>query len=154
MPELVELPDIEYRFVARPRPYPADLRADWRVSALVLAVDKTRGKRASVPQLHVLVWAMLDPAHGVDLARALRGETTRLPPVRFDPAVVRAVDRAVGLGVLDRDGKRLKLASRGSALLESVTSDPELLSQEKRILQELGGPVSMVAVERLAGLAK
>jgi hypothetical protein len=152
MREFLELPDVEYRFVARPRPYPADLRADWRISAVVLAVDKSRGKRASVPQLHVLVWAMLDPEHGLHLARALHGESTRLPPIRFDPAVVRAVDLAVGLGVLVRDGKRLKLAAGGVELLELIASEPEVMSQEKLILNDLGGSVSMVAVDRLAGL--
>ncbi len=152
--DLAELPDVEYQFVVRPRPYAADLRADWRISAVVLAVDKSRGKRASVPQLHVLVWAMLDSAHGSDLARALRGESSRLPPIRFDPAVVRAVDRAVGLGMLQREGKRLKLADGGAVWLEMLSSEPELMSQEKLILRELGGPVSMVAVDRLAGLAK
>lgn len=146
------IPDVAYHFAVRRRPYPADLRADWRITAVLLAVDKSRGKRASVPQVHVLVWAMLDAPHGASLARALSGTDGFLPPVRFDPAVSRAVDRAVGFGLLTRDGKRLVLTEPGHFWIEAVLSDPELLSEEKEILQRLGGAVSMTAVDRITGL--
>lgn len=144
--------DVAYHFAVRRRPYPADLRADWRITAVLLAVDRSRGKRASVPQVHVLVWALLDAAHGASLARALSGADGLLPPVRFDPAVSLAVDRAIGFGLLRRDGKRVMLSAPGHLWLEAVHSDPELLSEEKEILQMLGGAVSMAAVDRIAGL--
>lgn len=153
MTNLQDLPDIQYGFTTRPRPYPADLRADWRISAVILAVDKSRGKRASVPQLHVLVWAMLDATHGSELARALEGGGGPLPPVRFDPAVAQAVDRAVGLGLLERNGRRLQLSDLGRRWLGRLTGDTELMSHEKATLDALGGPVSMVAIDRVTGLA-
>lgn len=149
-----QLPEVGYLFGVRPRPYPADLRAAWRISAILLAVDKSRGKRASVPQIHVLVWAMLNPEHGAELARAIRGEPGPVPPIRFDPAVARGVDRAIGFGLLRRDGKRLRVTESGQSWLDEVRGESELMEQEKSILAALGGPVSMASIDRIAGAAR
>jgi len=110
-------------------------------------------RRASVTQLHALVWAMLADGHGAQMAASLSGDSTEPVPIRFDPAVARAIDLAVGLGLLARDGKRIRFEPDGEVWWQSLVSDPSLMSQEKAILDNLG-TVSMVDIERAVGVGR
>ena len=101
---LEELTGAQFRFTARPTAIPPDLRPVWRMTILVLFLQRCcRQGKSSLKKLHVLNWAIRHPASRQTLLDVLDG---RARPdraiVRFDPALNRALDLADFLDSLTR----------------------------------------------------
>lgn len=135
----------------RPEAVPGDLRPGWRIAALVMLLDRSHGKSATLEQIHVIGWAMLaDKTREIVLA-ALEG---KLSPdsvlVRYDPSWSRAIDLAVGFGLAAwTNTGRLALSREGAVLAGELWEEEEVLLPERSFLSKFR--VSQAMIERLLG---
>lgn len=149
--EILEALNIPFRFVRRPVPIPADLRASWKIALVVAILDRCcRGGRSSLRRLHVLNWAIRSPRNLKAVHGALQGAvdpTTVL--VRFDPSLNRAIDRARGFGLVRSPrGDRVELTPMGEALVRQMAVS-ETLSTESEALSEIGQQLTEARTDEL-----
>lgn len=132
-------------FTPRPAPVSPRLRPAHRVALLLALVDKCHGRRGTLLQLHALDTALIDG----DFRRHLAGrDRSGLRPVglRLDPALNRAVDRAVGEGLLFFDQTAtVGLTAAGKDALAAIT-EAGVLEQERAILSEIRGKLTQLKV--------
>jgi hypothetical protein len=136
----------------RPASLAAIHRPAWRVPVTALLVDACRGKKAKREQLIVLNWAVRSEECAGALAALLAGQAAAHDVgVRYEPALVRAVNIAVGTGVLAADGDYVNLTDAGRALIDEV-ADQDLYDHERRMLALLPRALPVgTAVELLRG---
>jgi hypothetical protein len=129
----------DFTFRRRPAPVPADLRLSWRLPFLVLALGKSRGKRASLAKLHIVSDAAKNRANLLKLASVAGGEIGPTEwRIRIEPAVGRAANFLVGEGLTAwvRVGGRVgaQLTSRGLAAYELLEKESTLFAAERELL--------------------
>lgn len=139
-------------FTPRPAPVSPRLRPARRVALLLELVDKCRGGRATLLQLHALDTALVDP----EARQRLAGDAERdgaLAVVRVDPSLNRAVDRAVGDGLLHlRPDATVQLTYAGRAALVALR-EADVLCAERAALAELRGKLTQTQVRLATGVA-
>jgi len=153
---LFSIPELDAKFIFRRRPValPGDLRPTWRIGLLMLLLRQCcRQQRSSLTRLHVLNWAVRSEANRGDLTALLEG---RLAPdaliVRFEPAFNRAIDFAIGEGLVNRvDGSRIELTDAGKAFAEEIAMDPNLFIPEKGLVGAIGQKASEALVDNIFG---
>lgn len=149
---LRDLLDVEGIFTDRPAAVPGDLRSRWRVALLALLLDRCHGKSATLEQVHVVGWALMEDQGRRHLSDALDGN---LRPdaviVRYDPAWSRAADLSVGEGVTEwvPETGRLRLTETGRAVARSLWEEESIFVEEKEFLH--GRLISQAAIQRMLG---
>jgi hypothetical protein len=162
MPELKQVTDDESLVVQpRPTPLPCDLRPIWRIAALVLILNQCRQKRATIEQLHVMNWSIRSRKAQEQFLAYRQGHK---PPnevvVRYDPSLTRAIDFALGAGIVERyekidsvdDGKpqyRLALSTLGETLASELMEDEDIFILEKAFLRDIGQKVTQKQIADL-----
>ncbi len=142
--------DAPMDFTARADPISPDFRPERRVAVCMLIIDKSRAGKASWKAMHVLSWALQSPKR-VEMLTNLKNGTNLLdvPMVRFEPALDRALDLALGLGFMTRDGVGpFELTDAGREALAEVR-EAGVLEREVAALAAVNGKVSNRDVERL-----
>jgi hypothetical protein len=123
-------------------PVPGELRTAWRISTLLLIIDKCRGRKASWPQMHVLSWALLSRMTVDELRGLLSAENTvDRPLVAIDPAVNATVDLAFGFDLIDRSGDTVALTEAGERALQSVRASESFVA-ERQLLDSVHGRIT------------
>ena len=150
---LAELFDTGFDFNDRPAPVPADIRADWRAPLLMLIVNSCRGRKASLQQVQAIAEATIFAESREDFLRSFDGEADPAALlIRYDPAVTRAANLAVGLDLLAwQNRSRLGLTAKGQAMLDKILEDDGAFVEEREFLSDLGGSISMSSVNRMLG---
>ena len=150
---LAELFDTEFEFDNRPAPVPADVRADWRVPLLLLIVNSCRSRRASLQQVQAIAWAAIFDESREGFLRAFRGESDPAALlIRYDPAVTRTANLAVGLDLLSwQNRSRLALTSKGQAMLAGILENDSVLANERTFLSDLGSSIPMNGIDKMLG---
>lgn len=137
--------DGQVTFRQQPAPVPGRLLPGRRVALLLLTIQKCRGQRATPLQMHALDTALVDPDARKALASAGNDLQTS-PIIRYDPALTRAIDRAVGFGLARWiGGNRLELTDHGKAVSGMVRS-ADVLSVERAAFDEIPGQLTQKAV--------
>lgn len=141
-------------FRSRPISLPADLRPTWRIGLLVLMLSKCcRQQKSSLTRLHVLNWAVRSEPNMESLLALLANELT--PDsliVRFEPAFNRAIDFAIGEGLIQRvDGARIELTTAGKSFAKEIVEKADLYSNEKRLLDLVRLRASEGLVDQIFG---
>ena len=115
-------------------------------------VDKCRGRRATLLQLHALDTALIDPAARQRLSGD-RDSLITFTVVRIDPALNRAVDRALGdsLLAMGADGT-VQLAEAGNVALREIRAR-RALAPERALLSEIDGKLTQRSVRLATGVA-
>ena len=149
----------------RNQPIPGQFRTVRRLALTSLLLNACRGAQATLPQLHVLNWAVRTPESRQAFLAFING---KVPPdeavVRFDPTLHRAIQYAVEERIVsDRasvqemlDGKqeskprqyRIVLTNKGKMLAEAV-EEAGLLVDERIFLESLDKKVTQVLVDEL-----
>src|SRR5262245_35090316 len=114
----LDIPELksEFVFTRRPAAIPADLRLGWRIGLLVLLLSKCcRAGRTTLARLHVHSWAIRNKANKDNLSAVIAGD---IPPdallVRVEPSLSRAVEFAIGEGLVQRiGGRQIALTAMG-----------------------------------------
>lgn len=153
MPDLLESNlSVPIVFRRRPIDIPGEMRPAWRIAFIVLMLHQCcRGGQSSIRRLHVFNWCS-KTVEGSNLLR--RAVSERLPPgsilVRIEPSLARAVDFAIGAGVLQREGKdRIKLSNEGRRLAVELIDDDSVLARQKQWATALGNTVTETFVDSI-----
>lgn len=150
IPEL----DAPFTFSRRPVDIPADLRPAWRIGLLILLLKNCcREGRARFTQLHVLNWGVRSDENRAALENALNGNLdVDSFLVRIEPSLNRAVDLAIGEGlVARRSGDQIELRDSGHALADEIGADATLYRTEKEFMQRIRKRVTGKFVDGLFG---
>jgi len=148
--QLAKVLDAAFLFEAQPDPISPSLRPELRIPLVLILVAKSRGTGASWKGLQLLSWAIRDKKN-TELLVALRNgsEIPDRPVVRFEPALDRALDLAVGLGFLEERAVRVyKLTESGKSLVSQVNRAGVFI-QERRLLEQLHGKISQTDISRI-----
>lgn len=142
--------DAPLNFVSRPDPVSPDFRPERRIAVCLLIVEKSRAGKATWKAMHVLSWALQSPKRIEMLANVKVGnDLLDMPLVRFEPALDRALDLAVGLGLLARDGLGpFELTEAGRGALSEI-HEAGVLEGEVDALAVVNGKISNKDIERL-----
>lgn len=137
-----------FTFHRRPTSVPPDIRPEWRLPLLLLMVQRCRNHMASREQLHVLNSAVLSAGSRRALLAALGGQISpRSPVLQFEPALDRAIDRALGLGLVVANPQgRIGLTDLGRSIAGAVESNAELFIEERELLSSLPRSLSQATV--------
>lgn len=143
--------DTTFSFVRRPSSLPPDLRPMWKISMLVLMLHICcRSGRSSLQRLHVLNWAVRNRESREDFTHLIEG---RIDPtdvaVRFEPALQRAIDLAIGGRLIDRlGGDKIQLTNIGRKFAISLMADG-CVAIEKEFFQAVRRNVTESRIEQL-----
>lgn len=150
---LEELFDSAPRAVFRQRnvAIPGDLRVVWRLSLLCLILQRFRGKKSALENLHTVWWAMRSDETRQLFLRWFEGD--KRPDeiiVRFDPALSMTVDLALGSGLVSRTSTgAIALLPSGLALAVELWSSEDLLAEEKTFISKLPRSLTQSALKEL-----
>lgn len=153
-PFITEL-NVPVVFRERPIAIPGDLRPTWRISVLSILLRKCcRQGKSSLQRLHVLSWAVRSKEVGSSLAQSVEGE---IPPdsvlVRIEPAVNRAIDLAIGEGILRRSNRdRVELTNKGKKFADSILENQLVLSHEKDFIDQVRFSITESFVTKMFNL--
>lgn len=112
-----ELRDILFSFERQGTPLPADRRPLWRIALIVQLLSRcSRGGKSSLLRLRILDWAARHQGGTDAITSFLAGELREsYAPVRYDPALLRALAYGTACGVLSQANGRVALTERGAA---------------------------------------
>ena len=137
--------DKPFRFKRRPMPIAAELRPDWKMATLLLILHLSSiGGKSSLKRLHILNWAVRSARHRAEFEQV----RDRLSPLfgfqfRFEPALARAIDLAVGDGLVEWvGGDRLKNTTKGKRWIEQIEKDESLFQDERAFLKRIGKTIT------------
>ncbi len=139
--QLIDSITTGFVFRSRPDPLPPDMRPEWRIAVLLLALVKCGWNGTmTLKKAHVLNWAVRGQASRDNLLRMMRGERELEDVVvRFDPAFNRALDFAVGEGLVDVEKKTTGLVigilPAGKQLAEAVEEHQDCLKTERAFFE-------------------
>ncbi|MEU6023089.1 hypothetical protein [Micromonospora sp. NPDC047134] len=138
------------RFTPRPDPIPGDLRLSWRLSALVLVLDRSRGKTANLEQIHFLTSAIRSEELARMAIRWFNGSKAPDDPViRYDPAMSRTIGLAVACGLAAWKGPSVSLTGDGLELAAKIKSNQMVMQREKAFLSGLPRAISQKSVREV-----
>ncbi len=138
--EYPELVDVPFVFRDRGTAIPADRRPTWRIALVCLLLSKcSRSRKSSMARLHILDWAIRNSDGRKQLLAFLKGEAAdRSVIVRYDPALLRAVNFAIAEGYLKIKGKSVVLDTAGITFAEELNATTDVFVDERVFLEELG----------------
>jgi hypothetical protein len=135
-----EILDVHFTFKRRPLDLPGDLRPNWRVPLLVIIlVLCCRGGRSSLFRLHLLNWTIREKGRQTALIASLSSSTDYSGiRLQVEPSFVKAIQFAVGEGLLERLGKgRVKITDKGKQFGTDIMQS-DCLFEEKTFLNAVG----------------
>jgi hypothetical protein len=124
--------DVPFTFEKRPKPLPGEMRPHWKIATLLVLLDVSRGKKASLRKLHVLNWMIRNSQSRERFVKYVNGELPRTNiVVRIDPGLNHAIDlvRAEGLVELI-SGKTVALTEKGKVLVREIAEEGDMFVEE------------------------
>lgn len=139
-----------FAFESLPSPISGSLRPLRRVVLVLMLVGKAHGATTNWKGLHVLNWAIRsDSSMAAYLAFGHRSGPPDRPIVRFDPALERVVDLAVGLNLLEYTSSgAIHLTQAGRDVLSTI-AQADVLREERLRLDAIPGRVTRSHVDEL-----
>jgi hypothetical protein len=138
-------------FKSRPESIPGDLRPLWRIGVLLLILlISSRGGRSSFRRLQVLNWAILTRENQRTLIDVIQG---KMKPdtvvVRIEPSLNRAVDLALGEGLVSRESNRISLTHLGQKVATILYNEANIFTEDKIFLDRIGKALKEYLVQQL-----
>lgn len=149
----------DFVFTRRPKSVPGDLRIVWRMSVTLLAMNYSRGKKASLAKLHIVNDALRNEHARKKLVSLLNEEIPLLSwRVRVEPAFSRNLDFLVAEGLVEwliaNERSSLKLTNRGILAAQALEKDEDVLLGEKQFLKPTMKSLSEDLVRRILAASK
>ncbi|WP_413249132.1 hypothetical protein [Sinomonas flava] len=139
------------KFTRRSVSIPGDFRTAWRLSVLTLILSRGRANSLALDHLHVLWWAIRSKTTRELFLRWLNGE--KQPDellVRFDPSLTVTIEMALGEELVCKlPSGPIRLETRGTALANVVNANSEVLTSEKRFLENLPHRITQSQINKL-----
>jgi hypothetical protein len=145
-----DLDEVFVQFHEQPDPVPASLRPERRVPLLLLLVARSHGAGVDWKTLQLLNWTV-QSAQRMELLVALqqRDDIPDRPVVRFEPALDRALDLALGLKLLEQKTSRsFRLTESGKEVVREIEKS-EAFELERQLLDQLKRKVTQAEVDRV-----
>lgn len=140
-----------FKFEIQPIPIPPDLRPLWKISQILLVLKLcSRADKATILKLQLFNWALSSPHTAEQLKKYILFNDRESKPktVHLDPSVNRAVEFAVGEGLIDLDKNgKIMLTPKGDLLIKQIIDDESLFVWMKRELKLFGNAVTEAKVE-------
>ena len=143
------LPDndeVDFTFERKDSPVPPSLRAERKVSLIVVILYKNSYREKASPlKLQLFNWALNSSQSMERLKKfVLEGDKDYKPDViHLDPSVNRGVDMAVAEGMAEIDSRgKVVLSDRGRDLAKKILDSDDVLSKEINDLNEIKKKVS------------
>lgn len=147
----------------RKRSIPGQLRTVRRLALLAVTLNACRQSQATLPQLHVLNWAVRTKESRKLFLEFLRGFVAPdVAVVRFDPSLPRTIEYAVSEGIVS-DGDidilpgmeqsqsanyRITLTEKGRDIV-GLVEDEGALVDERIFLSEIGKKITQTLIQSL-----
>lgn len=140
-----------FTYTARPEPMAADLRMSWGLSILLLALLYSRGKKSNFQKLQFLVHAVRLPEGREEVRGLLSGDYRAADvSVRVEPSLNRAVAMAHALQLISIErGVSISLSAAGTSMAQKISSDQQLLAQEREFLKEVAPKMTDALMKRV-----
>lgn len=140
-------------FNAKPDAIPYNYRISYKVSQLCLILRICgRGDTCSLIKLHMISFALVSRDNMSKLAAFADGED-RVPIVRFDPAVNRALTYAIAYGFIEQNKTgKYALTSYGKCLADQIKNANDLMTMEITDLSILEKKLSESKVKELVDM--
>lgn len=143
-------------FSDRPNAIPGDLRPEWSISLILLIILKVGyASKASLEKLHVIYWAARSKDNRGMFLRLIYGSGRPDDMiVRFEPALIRALDFAVGEGLVElkrpkSGGINVNLTDKGRKAATALAALDDCFKEEGQFLNALRGHVSQAKIEQI-----
>ena len=143
--------DVSFNFENRPGPVPGEMRPHWKMATLLLLLNYSRGKKASLRKLHVLDWIMRNSESREKYLKYVKGELLRTSIIiRIDPGLNYTLDliRAEGLIKLV-EGKTVVMTKNGEEFVKEIEKDENLLIDEKKFVFAIKSNIQESRIEEL-----
>ena len=124
--ELIDLLDIPFSFHEQSAPLQPQLRVIWGLSILVLILHIcSRGKRSSIPRLHLINWSIRNRENRDKLINFLETDSFPLGVlIRFEPGFSRAIEYAIADSIVEpvgsRENLRIHLLQKGTQMATEI----------------------------------
>ncbi len=134
-----------------PDSIPADIRPLWRVSLCLAILKYSRGGTASLKKLQVMAWALMNKRNYDLVLQAIESDIAKKKLiVRYDPALDRALDFAIGENLIEfTSSVRYKISEFGRKLVTETEEEGSSLEKELLFLKENGSKFSEDIIENL-----
>jgi hypothetical protein len=154
--ELLSYLSVPFNFVERPAPILPRHRLAWGISLVLLFLSLcSRGGKSTLQRLHVLNWAVRNETNRQQFLDYLAGQVAVTAIlVRYEPSLNRAVDYAVGEGLVELDGAgRIRITAAGERLATEIVGQELALNEEIAFLRTLRYAMTEQMVTRLTTAA-
>lgn len=142
--------DVPFDFRRQPSPIPAEASPERRVALIVLMLGHSHGSAMSWKGLQVLSWMLRGDRNAALLYELMEGrDIPDRPAVRFEPALDRAVDLAIGYGLAAlRSSGAMRLTDAGKRTLDALTAN-DVFVREKATLGRLRRRITQADINRI-----
>ena len=140
----------EFSLKEIPDSIPADIRPLWRILLCLMILNFSRAGTASLKKLQVLSWILTNCENFDLVMEALENDLAKKKlVVRYDPALDRALDFAIGEGLVEHTSSaKYKLTDKGRKIFKDF-KETEIMAKEMRFVIENGSKFTEATVTNL-----
>lgn len=143
-------------FTSRPIPLFPSYRPMYRIAQILLVLKlNSVGGKASLLKLHLFSWAFKSSENFTRLkAYVTSNYQEKLLYFGIEPSLNRALNFAIGEGLISSDGIRYTITPKGDNFANEILSDAELFMYERSMLRLIGKNISEKKITELENFWK
>lgn len=139
------------RFERRPAPVLSEHRPLYKIGQLLLILYvASRGKKSSLPRIHLFNWALKRKERQEILLEAGKKGVLKVPAWGFDPAIAIAINFAQEEGLIQTTSTGYAITSAGMDWIKNVCNYPDCFASERQFLGLLGSSITEDMVTQVA----
>jgi hypothetical protein len=143
-------------FTSRPVPLFPSYRPLYRISLMLLVLKlNSVGGKASLLKMHLFSWGFKSNDNLKKLAEFVTSNfQKKLLYFGIEPSLNRALDLAIGEGLISSDGYRYAITAKGEDFVSQLLKDDNLFILEKQILATIGKNINEKRITELENFWK
>lgn len=139
------------RFERQPAPVLPEHRPLYKIGQLLLVLHlASRGKKSSLPRIHLFNWALKRQERKALLLDAGKKGVLRVAAWGFDPAIAIAIEFALAECLITTNSTGYALTAEGINWVKNICKDPECFPSERQFLEQLGTTITETMVTQVA----
>jgi len=140
----------QLKFNRRPTPVFPEHRPLYKIAQVLLILKDSRGRKSSLPRLHLFNWALKSEQRMQMLLDSIKQDRLSLPTWGFDPALAIALRFAVAEHLIAQVANGYQLEEKGRRFIEDAMKDRGILQAERAVMTEVGKGITEKMVEAVA----
>lgn len=138
-----------FTFAQRNQLIPCDVRASWKICLVILIIGSVGRKNVcSLKKIHVVNWLVKDKKHLSDFLKWSKSEISIRPEVRLEPSIDRALEIAIGEGLVKKKSGRLELLEKGLEIFSKIVNE-DIFEEEKLTIKSAKKYISDANIDRI-----